>query len=254
MSAHAALPAELWYSHYAQRALQRRPEWRDELAHAIDTPFTRSAMTEALAGPHADSAALDRALRELRQRVMLRTIARDLTGRASLDEVVTTVTALAETTLAVALEHHARWLAEPHGAPRDADGGPQELIVVGMGKLGGCELNVSSDIDLVFAFPEDGETGGPRVIANQEFFDRLGRRLIAALGATTEDGFVFRVDMRLRPYGDPGPLACSFAFLEQYLLTQGREWERYAWLKGRAIAGGRGAELEELVRPVVVRK
>ena len=133
-------------------------------------------------------------------------------------------------------------------------GRAQQLHVVGMGKLGGGELNVSSDIDLVFVYPEDGETDGARSISNHEFFTRLGRRLIAALSEITEDGYVFRVDLRLRPYGDSGPLVASFEMLENYLITQGREWERYAWIKARALTGERGAELMELVRPFVFRR
>ena len=105
-----------------------------------------------------------------------------------------------------------------------------------MGKLGGGELNVSSDIDLIFVYPEDGETDGPRRLGNHEFFTRLGRRLISIINELTADGYVFRVDMRLRPYGDSGPLVMSFAALEEYLVTQGREWERYAWIKARVIA------------------
>ena len=243
-----------YYSQYARRWLERRPEWAAELAQARTQSFSREAMEAALAGPFADAASLHAALRRLRQRVMLRVIERDLGQLASLDEVVATVTALAEVSCRVALDHHSRWLEATFGHPVGDDGTRQQLIVVGMGKLGGSELNVSSDIDLVFVFPDDGQTLGPRVISNQEFFDKLGRNLIAAIGEATDEGFVFRVDMRLRPYGDPGPLCCSFAFLEQYLLTQGREWERYAWLKARALTGDQGRELEDLVRPFVFRK
>jgi glutamate-ammonia-ligase adenylyltransferase len=248
------LPAALRYSHYALRLFERHPGWKASFAEDNAAPFDRAAMQQALAGGYPDAEALHAALRRLRQRVMLNVIARDLSGAADLDEVVSNITALAEVTLNVALDHHGRWLSQSFGNPLGTDGALQSLIVVGMGKLGGGELNVSSDIDLVFAFPEDGETSGPRKIANQEYFDQLGRQLIAALGAVTADGFVFRVDMRLRPYGDPGPLTCSFAFLEQYLLSQGRDWERYAWLKGRALTGERALELEELVRPFVFRK
>src|SRR5439155_23025057 len=137
-----------------------------------------------------------------------------------------------------AVDLHHRALARMHGEPIGADSASaQRLIVVGMGKLGGGELNVSSDIDLVFIYPEAGTTSGPKTLANQEFFDRLGRRVIAALADVTADGFVFRVDMRLRPYGQSGPLSSSFAALEQYLITQGRTWERYAWLKARPLTG-----------------
>ncbi|MFA5082594.1 MAG: bifunctional [glutamate--ammonia ligase]-adenylyl-L-tyrosine phosphorylase/[glutamate--ammonia-ligase] adenylyltransferase, partial [Hydrogenophilaceae bacterium] len=114
--------------------------------------------------------------------------------------------------------------------------------------------NVSSDVDPIFVYPEDGETAGPRRIASHEFFVRLGRRLISAIGETTVDGFVFRVDMRLRPYGDEGPLVSSFAMLEEYFYTQAREWERYAWIKARPLTGSRHGELEELRKPFVFRK
>ena len=196
-----------------------------------------------------------RALRILRKRVMLRLIARDLSGRAGLAEVLATTTALAEVALSTALAHLGGLLAAQHGRPRSAPGGEiQQLHVVGMGKLGGIELNVSSDIDLVFVYPEEGETDGARPLSNHEYFTRLARRLISALHETTEDGHVFRVDMRLRPYGDSGPLVASFDMLENYLITQGREWERYAWIKGRPLTGDRGAELMELVRPFVYRR
>jgi [glutamine synthetase] adenylyltransferase / [glutamine synthetase]-adenylyl-L-tyrosine phosphorylase len=242
------------FSHYVRRLLERRPEWGSTLRADMSRPFRRADMELSLDGDFPGKDPLHAALRVLRQRVMLHIIARDLAGLASLDEVVVTITALAETTLRAALNHHARWLKQTFGTPVGLSCEPQELIIIGMGKLGGAELNVSSDIDLVFAFPEEGETTGPRVISNQEFFDKLGRQLIAAIGEPTDEGFVFRVDMRLRPYGEPGPLTCSFAFLEEYLLSQGREWERYAWLKARALMGARSRDLEELVRPFVFRK
>ena len=123
-----------------------------------------------------------------------------------------------------------------------------------MGKLGGGELNVSSDIDIVFVYPEEGETDGARRISNHEFFIRLARRIIAAIAEVTADGFVFRVDTRLRPYGDSGPLAVSFDMLEEYFITQGREWERYAWVKARSVTGNSAAELDAVVTPFVYRR
>ncbi len=194
------------------------------------------------------------ALRVLRRRVLIQTLTRDLTGRAGLTEVCANMTALAEAALrsAVTLHHHA--LAAEHGEPRDDRGAVQELVVIGMGKLGGGELNVSSDVDLIFVYPEDGETDGPRRLANRDFFDRLGRRVIGALNDVTADGFVFRVDMRLRPYGESGPLTVPYTGLEQYLITQGRAWERYAWLKARALTGGRHDELYAHITPFVFRK
>src|SRR5262249_7588022 len=112
----------------------------------------------------------------------------------------------------------------------------------------------SSDVDLVFVYPEEGSTGGAKPLANQDFFDRLGREIVRSLGEVTSDGFVFRVDTRLRPYGDSGPLSSSLGALEAYLVTQGRTWERYAWLKARPLGADSAGELEELVAPFVFRK
>ena len=186
---------------------------------------------------------------------MARLIVRDLSTRATLDEVVTTVTALAEITINMAVSRLHTDLAAVHGEPRGAtDRTIQQLHVVGMGKLGGAELNASSDIDLVLVYPEDGDTDGARPLSNHEFFTRLARRLITALNEWTEDGFVFRVDTRLRPYGDSGPLVVSFEMLENYLITQGRAWERYAWIKGRVLTGDQSAALMAMVKPFVFRR
>jgi glutamate-ammonia-ligase adenylyltransferase len=249
-------PPELAFSHYATAALAADPGARPALAAALAAPYDWTAAQRRLAACVAagDAAALDVALRALRRRVLLHTMARDLAGQADLAEVCAAMTQLAEESLtAAAALHHAALVAR-HGEPRGADGARQELVVIGMGKLGGGELNVSSDIDLVFAYPEDGETDGARRIANPEFFDLLGRRVIASINDVTADGYVFRVDMRLRPYGDSGPLTVPFAALEQYLVTQGRAWERYAWLKARALTGADHAGLEEIVTPFVYRK
>ena len=247
----------LAWSHYAQRALAASPELRSEIADSIDAPFDWATAAQPLAASATgdDARVLAAELRRLRRRVFLHTLCRDLTGRADLAEVVGTVTQLAETALSAAVPFHARQIAAVSGDPVGAESGaPQPFIVIGMGKLGGRELNVSSDVDLVFAYPEEGDTRGPRTIANREFFDRLGRRVIAALGEVTADGYVFRVDMRLRPYGESGPLTASFAALEHYLVAQGRAWERYAWLKARPLTGGRDDELMHRVTPFVYRK
>lgn len=168
------------------------------------------------------------------------------------------VSSLAEICLDGALS----WL-EHHYAPRwgqpalRADGSPQRLVVLGMGKLGAGELNLSSDIDLIFAFSEEGETeGGRRTLSHQEYFTKLGQKLIGALDAVTDEGMAFRVDMRLRPLGDGGPLVGNFATLASYYQDQGREWERYAMLKARPVAGDleAGAELLASLRPFVYRK
>jgi glutamate-ammonia-ligase adenylyltransferase len=235
------------YSRFARGLLTASPELKSELA--ADKPWTREAMRAFVAGQAQQTEPqLHAALRQLRQRVMLRLLARDLLRKADLAEVCATTTALAEVTIQAALAWLEPRLEADLGVPSNEKGERQRLIVVGMGKLGGGELNVSSDIDLIFVYPEEGETRGAapdhgaqehggRSLSNHEFFTRLGRRLIAALAEPTADGQVFRVDMRLRPWGDAGPLAASLDALEQYLVAQGREWERYAWIKGRALTG-----------------
>lgn len=249
-----ALDAARHYSRYVRMLLEAEPQMA--LDSSCGQPFSAGEMESFLAAhPASDEAALQRALRMLRKRVMLRLIARDIGGLADLAEVIITATALAEITICSALSHLSRWHAEPHGRPIGAiSGAVQQLHVIGMGKLGGRELNVSSDIDLIFAYPEEGETDGERPLSNHEYFIRLARRLIAALNEITADGYVFRVDMRLRPYGDSGPLVTSFDMLENYFITQGREWERYAWIKGRPVSGDRGGELLELARPFIYRR
>jgi len=244
----------LRFSRFAQRLCAAQPALGAEVEQAAADGWTADAMRAWLAqAAPDDETALAVALRQLRQRVMLRLAARDLAGLAPLAEVVATTTALAEVAITAAQDFHARALEARLGVPT-AGGERQELIVIGMGKLGGRELNVSSDIDLVFAYPEEGETTGPRSLSNHEFFTQLGRKIIGALNEITADGQVFRVDMRLRPWGDPGPLVCSFDALEHYFVTQGREWERYAWIKARPVTGGRDQALAELVRPFVFRK
>jgi len=241
------------YGRFARRLIEAEPALADG---TFERPYEAREMQAFLEGASApDDAALRRALRQLRKRVILRVMARDLAGAADLAEVVESCTALAECALEYALARLDEGLAAEHGHPLGAESRRvQHLHVIGMGKLGGRELNVSSDIDLIFVYPEEGETDGTRPISNHEYFTRLGRRLIATLNDVTEDGYVFRVDMRLRPYGDGGPLVMSFEMLENYLITQGREWERYAWIKARAVTGDRGAELMELVRPFVYRR
>jgi glutamate-ammonia-ligase adenylyltransferase len=243
------------YSRWLAGRLDARAGLAEWLAETLPQPVSRAEMADFLAAGIDGEEALKRRLRQLRERVFARVMTRDLNGLADLAEVTRTLTDLAEVAVATALEFHHRELAAIHGEPLDGEGLPQRLIVVGMGKLGGGELNASSDIDLIFVFPEDGETAGPRKLENFEFFTRLGKRLINALDDKTGDGYVFRVDMRLRPYGDSGPLVSSFAMLEEYFYTQAREWERYAWIKGRALTGmGRVEELESLRRPFVFRK
>jgi len=247
----------LAFSRYATRALAADPALAESLAESSGRAFAWGDVRESLAAivAEGDAARHAIALRELRRRVFLHTLVRDLTGQAPLTEVCGAMTQLAEQALGTTVELHSGLLAASHGEPLGAgDAARQRLIVIGMGKLGGGELNVSSDIDLIFVYPDEGETAGPRVIANREFFDRLGQRVIGALHDVTPQGYVFRVDMRLRPYGDSGPLTTTFNGLETYLVTQGRAWERYAWLKARALTGDRRGELDALVAPFVFRK
>ncbi len=249
------LASAIAFSRYAQRLRDADPGRFAACAAAIEAPWRWDEDELAALRLAPDAASLASALRRLRQGVFLTTLLRDLTGRASLAEVCQTTTRLAEVAIASAVDAHTRWLIEVHGEPRDGESGAaQRLLVIAMGKLGGGELNVSSDIDLVFVYPEEGATDGSKPLANQEFFDRLGRRVIASLDERTKDGFVFRVDMRLRPYGESGPLTCSFAALEAYLVAQGRTWERYAWLKARPLTGGCDDEFMQLVTPFVYRK
>ena len=253
------LHAATRYSHYARRLLESDNDLRNWLRGCYVTPCDAAEIMAWLdALPMNDEAAMSRSLRQLRKRVMLKLIARDLGGLADLNEVMSAMTALAELSVRGAQAVLTTALREQFGVPvGEASGTPQELLVIGMGKLGGGELNVSSDIDLIFIYPEDGETDGVHKLSNHEFFTRLGRRIIAAVNDHTADGYVFRVDMRLRPYGESGPLVMSFAALEQYLVAQGREWERYAWIKARVISPAgysSSAELERLSQPFVFRK
>ncbi len=229
---------------------------RHRLAALSDAPVSRQAI-EALvaheraqaAGPQAaaDDAALARALRRARGWLMLALIERDTGGRASLEEVCAAMTAFAEIATTLAMRAAGAALVARHGMALDRDGRPQDLLAVGMGKVGGGELNVSSDLDLVFVFRGEGESAGAPgtgsgVVATSEWMHRLARRTIALLSESDADGFVFRVDARLRPNGDSGPLVASLPMLEQYFYAQGREWERFAWLKGRVIADSGTAE------------
>jgi glutamate-ammonia-ligase adenylyltransferase len=264
------LKKTLQCSRYAKRALGTDPSLSNWLQQNYSTPSSRTEMQVALqqSGLNLDiEIDLARAVRILRKQVMVRLILRDLNGLADLNEVMQTMTELAEVCVQRGLACLTQILRTQFGTPFGTDStktsesvgpAPQELLVVAMGKLGGGELNVSSDIDLIFVYPEDGQTDGPNTLSNHEFFTRLGRRLISMINEHTGDGYVFRVDMRLRPYGDSGPLVTSFAALEEYLISQGREWERYAWIKARVIAPAENlfstTELMRLVHPFIYRK
>ena len=259
------------HSRYVALLLTARPDIAAWLCEHDQRPVSSAKMRAYLqeqVGTNEDGNALDeeklqRALRGLRQRVMAHLALRDLADGASLAEIVETMTTLADVTTLFSLETLHKDLARRYGQPiSPSSGAATHLAVVGMGKLGGRELNVSSDVDYIFVYPEDGETmgredGGGR-IDNYDFFTRLGKKLIASLNDTTADGQVFRVDMRLRPNGDSGPLVCSSDMLENYFIAQGREWERYAWIKSRTMNQDDDlcgpALIYNVARPFVFRK
>ncbi len=204
-----------------------------------------------------DMESLQRLMRQFRLRESVRIAWRDLAGMACLDEVMAVMTELADCCVQQALIYTYQWMTAAKGTPcAKSEGSAVPFIVLGLGKLGGRELNFSSDIDLIFTYGADGETDAQRPISNHQFFTKLGRELIAALETRTEDGYVFRVDMRLRPNGRSGPLALSFDATENYYQTHGRDWERYALTKARVVAGDRhtGEQLLARLRPFVYRK
>ncbi|MEG3133357.1 bifunctional [glutamate--ammonia ligase]-adenylyl-L-tyrosine phosphorylase/[glutamate--ammonia-ligase] adenylyltransferase [Rouxiella sp. T17] len=205
-----------------------------------------------------DEAGLMKALRLFRKEKMLRISWSQANQTSSCEQTLQQLSVLAETLIVAARD----WLYEAccreWGTPVNAAGEAQKLLILGMGKLGGGELNFSSDIDLIFSYPENGQTqGGRRQLENAQFFIRLGQRLIKALDQPTIDGFVYRVDMRLRPFGDSGPLVLSFAALEDYYQEQGRDWERYAMVKAKLMGSAEDAtslEIRKMLKPFVFRR
>ncbi|MCZ6853346.1 MAG: bifunctional [glutamate--ammonia ligase]-adenylyl-L-tyrosine phosphorylase/[glutamate--ammonia-ligase] adenylyltransferase [Gammaproteobacteria bacterium] len=222
-----------------------RPARLEEISQAI-----HEALREA-----GDMVALQRALRVQRSRFQLWVVWRHLNKLASLEETTAVLSKLADVCIHGALQKLHGWSVEDMGEPRGAvSGEPQQMVVLALGKLGASELNLSSDVDLIFTYPETGQTTGGKT--NQQFFVRLGQQLIQALEVVTEDGFAFRVDMRLRPFGASGPLVMHFSAMEDYFTTQGRDWERYAFIKARACAGNvdAGVALLKELKPFVYRR
>ncbi|MCK5529848.1 MAG: bifunctional [glutamate--ammonia ligase]-adenylyl-L-tyrosine phosphorylase/[glutamate--ammonia-ligase] adenylyltransferase [Halopseudomonas aestusnigri] len=249
-------------SDFVAEQLRRDPllAWRlveqGRLTRSLEEGELRGLLQQVLEGCDSEEQLAQR-LRRFRQWQQVRIIWRDLTRRAALKETTRDLSDMADACIDEAYQWLYRLCCTSFGEPVSRDGVPQHMVVLGMGKLGAVELNLSSDIDLIFAYPEAGETrGGRRSLSNQEFFIRLGQKLIKAMDAPTVDGFVFRVDMRLRPYGDSGALVFSFDALEQYYQSQGRDWERYAMIKARVVAGDQqaGAELLAMLRPFVYRR
>ncbi len=235
-----------WCSRYPDRFVALWQSGQLTTIHDSDAFFAR---LHVLFADTVDEPLLLSRLREVRNTEMVRIAWRDLLGLADLEETLLALSDLADGLVDAAFQ----WLYTDHcklshGTPRDAEGNAQQLVVLGMGKLGGKELNFSSDIDLIFAYPEKGSTDGRRQLDNSQFFIKLGQRLINALHSQTADGFVYRVDMRLRPFGKSGALVTHFNAMEEYYQRHGREWERYALLKARVIAGDKAAGQELLQR------
>ena len=253
--------AALTFSDFVREAVSAHPEWLSELQQsppqAQEWQAYPALLHETLQEVH-DEATLMRALRLFRRRIMVRIAWAQTLSLLSTEETLQQLSQLAETLIVAARDWLYAACCKEWGTPCNAQGVPQPLMILGMGKLGGGELNFSSDIDLIFAWPENGVTqGGRRELDNAQFFTRLGQRLIKALDQPTQDGFVYRVDMRLRPFGDSGPLVLSFAALEDYYQEQGRDWERYAMVKARIMGDKDDAwsqELRAMLRPFVFRR
>ncbi|MFZ3193247.1 MAG: bifunctional [glutamate--ammonia ligase]-adenylyl-L-tyrosine phosphorylase/[glutamate--ammonia-ligase] adenylyltransferase [Moraxellaceae bacterium] len=234
----------------------------DQYTQALDLAQLQQQVSAAVTGI-TDDASWMQAMRLLRQRLMFRWIWRDANRLTDVVQLTRELSDFADLSIQAAVAYARVALVEKYGQPIGIDGKVQELIVIAMGKHGAQELNLSSDIDLIFAFDEAGETTGDargkRQIEVQQFMIQWGQAVIRLLDQQTIDGFVWRVDMRLRPWGDGSPLALSHAALERYLEQHGREWERYAWIKARVVTGGQnsgqaGAQLLAMTRPFVYRR
>ncbi|HET9821578.1 MAG TPA: bifunctional [glutamate--ammonia ligase]-adenylyl-L-tyrosine phosphorylase/[glutamate--ammonia-ligase] adenylyltransferase [Burkholderiaceae bacterium] len=245
------------HSRFVQRVRRR---WAAELGLLPPGVPDAAGVDALVATLQAQGRPLAAALRIARALVLERLAVLDVECDAPLDAVTTAMTALAEATLELALRAARAEVDARHGAPLDAQGQPIEMWIVGMGKLGARELNVSSDIDLIYVYEDEGLTQGPETISAHEYFAKVARALYALVGDTTDEGFVFRVDLALRPNGNSGPPVVSLAMLEEYFQVQGREWERFAWLKSRVVApraavdSGRARALRSLVTPFVYRR
>ena len=226
------------------------------LAGAGDRP-TLHEKAERIAAATDSIESLMTELRRLRRREMVRIAWRDIGGLADFEETVRDTSDLADAIIDASLGRLHEWQCADLGTPLGPTGEPQNLVVLALGKLGASELNFSSDIDLIFTFPENGQTeGGRRSVDNDRFFLQIARKLMKVLGEPTADGFIYRVDMRLRPFGTQGPLVLSFDALEEYYQSHGRDWERYALIRARAVSGDLvlAAELLERLRPFVYRR
>ena len=257
-------------SDFVFSSCERHPSMLEDLVSSgdLEAPYPASAAgargrpslrerAESVARAAGSIDGLMTDLRRLRRREMVRIAWRDIGGLADFDETVRDTSDLADAIIDTSLDRLHEWQCADLGTPIGHTGEPQQLVVLALGKLGASELNFSSDIDLIFTFPENGQTeGGRRSVDNDRFFLQLARKLVKVLGEPTADGFVYRVDMRLRPFGTQGPLVLSFDALEEYYQTHGRDWERYAFIRVRAVSGDMvlAAELLERLRPFVYRR
>ncbi|MBI5257137.1 MAG: bifunctional [glutamate--ammonia ligase]-adenylyl-L-tyrosine phosphorylase/[glutamate--ammonia-ligase] adenylyltransferase [Burkholderiales bacterium] len=250
-------PAVALHSRYVQRIRRRYAADLPLLPPGVPDVATITTLVHALT---AGGRPLASALRVARQLVLERLVVLDVEQAAPLADITGAMTALAEATLELALAQARAAEDERCGPPLDTQGRVIDFWIIGMGKLGARELNVSSDIDLIYVYEDDGQTRGPLVVSAHEYFSAVAKRLYALIGDTTDDGFVFRVDLALRPNGNSGPPVVSLGMLEEYFLVQGREWERFAWLKSRvvapaaSVASGRALPLRSLVTAFVYRR
>ncbi|MBT9098018.1 bifunctional [glutamate--ammonia ligase]-adenylyl-L-tyrosine phosphorylase/[glutamate--ammonia-ligase] adenylyltransferase [Methylovulum psychrotolerans] len=251
---------QIWASsQFVAESCLRQPHLLSDLQQSGDlaTPYTGQTYHDKLQTlKPADEAELMRGLRQFRRREMVRIAWRDLAGWAPLAETLMDLSLLAEACIQYALVFLYGQATRRRGTPVLPDGTPQQLVVLGMGKLGGYELNFSSDIDLIFAYPEDGVLPDKKATSYGEFFTKLCQSLVKVLDDITEEGFVFRTDTRLRPFGDSGAIVMTFDGMEHYYQTQAREWERYAMIKARQVAGdmAQGAPLMAMLNAFVYRR
>ncbi len=254
--AHAdALARLVGCSEFAGTVVLREKEWFLRNVQAFDAPPDIRTL-EAFVG---DGQEIQSRLRRFRHRYMLHILWREVFGLADLDETLDSLSTLADRMLDIATRHAEKALEPRYGLVRNSAGEKVPMVILGMGKLGGLELNFSSDIDIIFLYPESGQTDGPKCVSAQEYFGRLSRQVISLLDEKTVDGFVFRIDTRLRPFGDSGPPVVSFSALESYLLQHGRDWERYAYVKARVVGSQPGGDViddlhRDLIQPFVYRR
>lgn len=255
------LPLILGYSEFISKSLHNDPELIANLPELLerDDPSQnyQSQLTQKLADCSSEDECM-KILRLFRRQEMVCIAWRDFLNQWPLEQSLSHLSLLAESLILASYHWHYQACCQLWGTPHSYEGKAQPMLILGMGKLGGGELNFSSDIDLIFTYPENGETqGGRKSIDNAQFFTRLGQRLIKSLDQVTQDGFCYRVDMRLRPFGDSGPLVMSYSALEDYYQEQGRDWERYAMVKARVM--GKSVEqeylqLQSMLRPFVFRR